>query len=370
MPLPSSSASVGSGGSGPGPDPPASGGAPASDALPVSVVIVAHARRAYLAQALRSVERQTLPRREFEVVLLKDFDAPEIEPEIARLGATVVDLPPGPLGTWIAQARPRLRGELVAFLDDDDAFVPEKLARVVADFQAAPAAAYLRHATRTLAGPTTPDAPNGAFHATGGPRVVLPSEWRREFRRWWDADIAFNLSSMVVRAEVLDPFPELLSRIQVSLSTFLFCAALRMESPLLVESEALSVYRRAEGVGPSGAPAPRTARRLSELARPRADDARTLLELLAPLRLPAAEAPMRAALARGTLVDALEGSPATRGSILHALGRSARYRPWRALLAERIILEDALAFLVSPPRARAAWGRHRQGDATPPGGRP
>ena len=322
----------------------------------ITVVVVAHARRKYLAGALRSIEGQTLPRSDFDVILLTDFEDPELAPEVARLRPSRVSMSPGPLGTWVDMIRGRIRSDLVAFLDDDDRFEPDKLARALEAFQAHAGANYLHHRVR----PVGPEEGGGPPGPGAGPRVspireVGPPEWRARFDLLWDQDAAFNLSSIVVRREVLEAFPELLARVRVSLSTFLFFAALRLDGTVLLDPEALTRYRREEGVGRSGAASPRSARRISELAAPRADDARTLLQLVAPLHLRLAEAPMRAAIARGTLVAALEGGGTSRRNIAGAVWDFWRFRPVGAVVAERPVLFDALLYLVSPTRARAAW---------------
>ena len=327
----------------------------------ISVVVVAHQRREFLAEALRSIERQTLPKDRFEVFLLKDFDAPELGPQLGRLGATVVQLPSGPLGSWVREVAGRLQGELVAFLDDDDLFEPEKLARVAESFRGADRAVYLHHASRPLGRSA---AGNGA-HESDRPaperyaiRSVPPEEWRGKFLRIWRRDVAFNLSSIVVRRRVLEAFPDVLPRVQVSLSAFLFFAALRLDGTVLLDGRPLVRYRREEGFGPWGAPMPRSALRLSQLARPRGADAKVLLDLVAPLRLSASEGPLQAAVAEAEVVVALEEGGRGKRRILAALWTSVRYRPWAALLAERAVFGDALLLLVAPRRGHRAWERH------------
>jgi hypothetical protein len=326
--------------------------------------VVAHERREFVAEALRSIERQTLPRSQFEVLLLKDFNAPELGPVLERLGAVVVDLPAGPLGAWLAQVQGRLRGELVAFLDDDDVFEPEKLELVLEDFRRAEPAIFLHHGTRPLAdsNPNIPSAPTGPTRVRPAQTtVVTPAEWKGNFRGLWRSDAAFNLSSIVVRRAVLESFPEQLGRIEVSLSAYLFFAALRLNGVFLLDGRALTQYRRAEGFASEGTPAPRSAQRLSALARPRGRDAELLLGFVARLQFPACEAPLRAAQAQTNLVMALEGEQMGRSRVLSDLFTVFRYRPWRAVAAERAVLVDAVRFVLGPRWGRRSWERHRRG---------
>lgn len=330
----------------------------------VSVLVVAHERREFVAIALRSLEVQTLPRDQFEVLLLKDFEAPELDPQLERLGAQAVTLAPGPLGRWVAQVQDQVHGQLVAFLDDDDLFEPEKLERVVEDFGSEPRASYLHHATRPLRGPgARPPYPSNepAQRAPIQNRTIAPAEWKSNFRGLWRSGAAFNLSSIVVRRQVLVEFPDWLERIEVSLSAYLFYATLRMSGWFLLDGRPLAKYRREEGFQRDGAPAPRSAERLSVLAGPRGADADVLLPFVAPLHFPASESPLRAARAQRNIVRALEGVDTSRWGMLAGLASAVRFRPWNALAAERVLFADAARFTISPQWGRRSWDRHRRG---------
>lgn len=328
------------------------------DAPLLSVVVVAHERRAYLPDALRSLELQSLPRDRFQVVLLKDFPAPELRAPLDRLDAQVFDLEPGPLGAWVARVLPQLRGEVVCFLDDDDAFTPEKLAWVTHTFQREPTALYAHHGVEAVSASGVPDQPalpTSSRQALWSPTTVPPAEWKRTFGRIWRGGAAFNLSSIAVRRSVLSAFPSELARVKVSLSAFLFYISLRLEGTLVLDGNPLTLYRRVEGARADGVPLPRSASRLSSLAGPRGEDARLLLELAEGLGLPPAEAPLRAAVAQATLVRALEGGPVPRRGAITSLATLVRDRPWGALLAERAVMRDGVLFALHPAWGRRAW---------------
>lgn len=110
----------------------------------VSVVIPSRNRRARLERALASVWAQTLG--DFEVIVVDDASDDGTQQALANIAASEPrlrtirhDAPRGGAGarnTGIAAAR----GEFVAFLDDDDVWLPEKLARQVAVLRANPQA--------------------------------------------------------------------------------------------------------------------------------------------------------------------------------------------------------------------------------------
>jgi glycosyltransferase involved in cell wall biosynthesis len=97
----------------------------------VSVLIPAFNAARFLAEALDSVERQSL--RPFEVVVVDD-ESEDGSAEIAssRHGVICVRQRHGGEAAARNTALARARGELVAFLDADDRWHPEKLERQVA----------------------------------------------------------------------------------------------------------------------------------------------------------------------------------------------------------------------------------------------
>ena len=98
----------------------------------ISVLILAHDRRKYLFDAVNSVLSQDLPRDKYEVLVVKyelDNDK-EIDKKLEELGLRVVNTKEVSLGAKIAVGAEEAKGEVLAFLEDDDLFLPGKLSRV------------------------------------------------------------------------------------------------------------------------------------------------------------------------------------------------------------------------------------------------
>jgi glycosyltransferase involved in cell wall biosynthesis len=109
-------------------------------ATPVSVIIPTHNRAAFLARAVDSVLAQTYGN--FELIVVDDGSTDETPRLLAGYGGKLTLLrqenrgPAAARNLGIRQAR----YPLLAFLDSDDRFLPEKLALQVAAMEAAPGA--------------------------------------------------------------------------------------------------------------------------------------------------------------------------------------------------------------------------------------
>ncbi len=106
----------------------------------VSVVIPTYDRPQLLARALRSVLAQSFG--DFEVLVIDDGPSEETAAVTAGCRDTRVRYLRQPRNRGVAAARNRglreARGRYIAFLDDDDEWLPDKLARQVALFRASP----------------------------------------------------------------------------------------------------------------------------------------------------------------------------------------------------------------------------------------
>lgn len=102
----------------------------------VSVVVPTHNRPEMLAQALASVRAQTFT--DYEVIIVSNGESSEMRVRSRACAApygTVHELPDGNLPAARNFAIERATGEWIAFLDDDDIWLPQKLARQLAEVE-------------------------------------------------------------------------------------------------------------------------------------------------------------------------------------------------------------------------------------------
>ena len=103
----------------------------------ISVLILAHDRRNYIFDAVNSVLSQDLLRDKYEVLVVKyelDNDK-EIDKKLEELSVRVINTKEVSLGAKIAVGAEEAKGEVLAFLEDDDLFLPEKISRIYEIFK-------------------------------------------------------------------------------------------------------------------------------------------------------------------------------------------------------------------------------------------
>lgn len=154
----------------------------------VSVVIPTYNRRERLASALASVLRQTRP--VDEIVVVDDGSTDGTQEMLDAFARQHADIPVvvvrqenrGPSAARNAGMK-AARGDLIAFLDDDDVWLPQKTERQLAVFAADPRLDLLGCASNII-------------KLYGGPRVARIREWAMLFRNW------FATPTVMVRREV------------------------------------------------------------------------------------------------------------------------------------------------------------------------
>jgi hypothetical protein len=172
------------------------------NSVPISVVIPAYRRERYVLDAVRSVLVSNIDRSRYEILLVTDGVRPELERQLRELGVSVHTTGAPTIGDMLATGVSAARGEVVAFLDDDDCFHPAKL-REVTEVFADPKVVFFHHGWRRVDGGRRPlDAP--AEFTRAQIRVSLPAR-RGAIGRLRRMGGLCNTSSIVVRRSALLP---------------------------------------------------------------------------------------------------------------------------------------------------------------------
>ncbi len=106
-----------------------------SDILPhISVIITAYNRKEFLLNAIKSVLNQTLDKKYYEIIVIKNFTENNIDEFIYKhnIKNILMDIT---IGEFLYAGVSASEGEIISFLDDDDLFSKDKLDVVDKEFK-------------------------------------------------------------------------------------------------------------------------------------------------------------------------------------------------------------------------------------------
>lgn len=157
--------------------------------MEVSAVIMAHGRREFLREAVESARAQVGAGESYEILVTKDFADPYVD---ALPGVQVLDSSGSTAGDMIADVARAARGELLAFLDDDDVWESGKVARVRSVFGASPRLGYYGHGQSVI-------------NDRGERAPIGGAMWRRQRRLRTDLEVPPPISGSVAQVLWADP---------------------------------------------------------------------------------------------------------------------------------------------------------------------
>ncbi|MBZ5642558.1 MAG: glycosyltransferase [Acidobacteriia bacterium] len=314
--------------------------------MKVTVLIDTYNHERFIERAIASVLAQDMPLDDVEILVVDDGST-DRTPELIRSLEPRVRYLPKPNGGQASAFNfgfAHARGEIIATLDGDDRWAPEKLRRVVETLDANPGVGIVGH---------------GFYeeHSHGRPDgLVLPGrEYRLDLTSRQDAELFphvaafFGTSRMTVRKSVLDrilPVPEELT---IEADEYIFTLAPAI-CPAIILNEPLCYYGlHAGNLFQFGQYDPEKARRKMNVLEA------LIRELSAKLRGFGASEEIIGALFRGTRIEAGRirlsldgGSPLEAFSVERAAFQVAyRQATWRYQLFRMFVL---LQTLLLPPR--------------------
>jgi glycosyltransferase involved in cell wall biosynthesis len=100
----------------------------------LTVIITAHDRKKFLLDAVNSAINQTISRKHYEILVVKNFKDDYIDNKLEDLGIINIITETKSLGGKIVLGVHEARGEIISILEDDDLFLPNKIEKVIKVF--------------------------------------------------------------------------------------------------------------------------------------------------------------------------------------------------------------------------------------------
>jgi len=209
---------------------------------PISVITTEYWPRNFLKYAVKSVLNQTLDRGYYELIVVKKFRDPEIDYLIESNSGKVVILDDKPIGYYLYAGIVESESEVLAFLDDDDAFTFRKLEYVYKYVYGKGDVCYYHHLAYVI------DKHNKLLGKSfGGPSetIVINSQNKKQVKHVLNKYglIGSLMSATVVRKEAVVERLNQLRTLITNQDSFMFLASLNSNCLLIHEPLNLSFYR-------------------------------------------------------------------------------------------------------------------------------
>ena len=182
----------------------------------ISVIITAYDRREYLLNAIKSVLNQTLDKKYYEIIVVKNFECSTIDNFINKNDIKNILSRDTTLKGKIYEALNITNGKVISFLDDDDVFFNNKLEIIYNKFKDNDVVYY--HNDNI---PVNED------------KKILNLKKRNN-------GIDYNLSSISIRKSIIKI--EDLNKINMLVDTFMYLCALESDKKIIKGSEKLTYY--------------------------------------------------------------------------------------------------------------------------------
>jgi len=209
---------------------------------PVSVIIVAHDRKEFIMDAVRSVLNQSISKNLVDILVVKKFKDNVIDSFLLKEGIKNIYVQENNLGAKVAIGIQNCEGKIVTFLEDDDIFELNKINFVLEAFKNKGLCYY--HNQYNLI-----DSASSSFtenvETNKGKTIFFNRDVRNInlIRKAVKIGGFFNLSCISIRKSTILKYVDILSKMHVAVDNFMFYLALDSGGEMLIDSKILTGYR-------------------------------------------------------------------------------------------------------------------------------
>jgi glycosyltransferase involved in cell wall biosynthesis len=206
----------------------------------ITVLVVAHTRKKFLLKAVNSAVQQSVPRSQYDVLVIKNFMDSNVDSKLAELGVRSVYSCDQSVGGKIYEALEHIETPLVTFLEDDDLYYEYRLERIKKLFTRD--VVYYHNAYSLIDENDNPITPRNEQGNKELLKVIGPQKtFLHSFLLARDAHS--NMSSIAIRTNILNRHRHILRKIRITPDLFVFYACLLDSSAMVLDDLETTKYR-------------------------------------------------------------------------------------------------------------------------------
>ncbi|MEB3797429.1 MAG: glycosyltransferase family 2 protein [Caldisphaeraceae archaeon] len=206
----------------------------------ISVIVTAHNRKKFLPEALRSLEKQSLDKSRFEVIVVKNFYDKVSDEIIERNNWKNIVTDEESLGGKIFLALKHCRGSIVTFLEDDDLYRQDRLEKIYEAFKKHDMVFFYNDQEFIDEEGRVIKKVNPTINKT----LVVPHNLKKRLSGYFDHyHLGFNSSSMAMKTRCIKRLSGLIKRLTPALDTLIYLASFVCYGDIFINKERLTLYR-------------------------------------------------------------------------------------------------------------------------------
>lgn len=215
----------------------------------VSILITAYNRKSFLPKAVASALNQDANKEDFEIVVIKNFDLPEVD-ELEKDGKLrCVKSNEASLGKFIYEGSEACNGVMLSILDDDDMWDSHKVSRIIEVMNKYQNIGYYHNSVQPIS-ESDELIPRGRNFESAPWKseeefAVLDEDNKERASHYIGKFFPdFNLSSTTISRQILKENEQYMERAYAAVDTFLFMIAMASDRAMFLDSRKLTLYRK------------------------------------------------------------------------------------------------------------------------------
>lgn len=208
----------------------------------ITVMITAHNRKEFIKEAVLSALHQSLPRSEYEIIVVKNFKDSSIDDLLKESSVKSIFVDHENQGSDIVAGLDEAQGDVISFLDDDDLFLPNKLEKVKEAFKD-PSVGYYKHELEIFYNNYSEDLYKLKLKKNYNLKVIDNYEKKDRFQELLNMEAQIYSSSISIRKDIFNNYSNYLIKIKHSVDVFMFYLALINPLKIILDPEVLTLYR-------------------------------------------------------------------------------------------------------------------------------
>ena len=214
------------------------------DDIFISVIITAYNRKEFLLNAVKSALNQTLDKKYYEIIVIKNYSDDKIDKFIKENNIKNILTDEISLSGKIVEAFKIAKGDIISFLEDDDTFLENKLENVVNRFSD-PSLVYYHNNYSIINENAERLDINLPYQSNSKCSIKVDTKDLdiKKLRALNKNNGFFNLSCISIRKSLVSWCLDKLDRINVALDYFFFFQGIDSDGVVFIDNKVLTLYR-------------------------------------------------------------------------------------------------------------------------------